>query len=415
MALLKAPARFLVWHTCLVVIGVLLCIGTVMVVDPYRLYGLVDLAGFNRIKPPPERYQEQIKMTGALAAKANVLIAGNSRAEIGFDPEYQGLNAAGISTYNIALASTATPTAQRELDYLRGHGMRPTRLILGVDFLDFLIDSTRTAPAARPGQVFPLSEGFKWKFDALFSMTSMADAVKTVSMQRSNDVETMTQQGFNPLLEYYKYVRNDGYYPIFQQRATEYAKTFVRKPHGLAEHATGSSQNFDSLRAILANSAREKTKLDVVIYPYHAQILAMFEQVGLAPVFARWKSLMAHDIESMRAAYPAAQITLWDFSGFSPFQCEVIPARGDKLTATQWYWEAGHFKPALGNLVLARILGDAEQSDNFGVPLTASNLAQNQHRFELERAACMQTYPALFSEAAALISVARTRKKALSD
>lgn len=410
MALSRASTRFLVWHTCLVVIGVLLCISTVVVVDPYRLYRLVDRAGFNRIKPLPERYQEQIKLSGALAAKADVLIAGNSRAEIGFDPEYRELSAAGMSTYNIALAGTAISTTKRQLDDLRGHGAQPARLILGVDFLDFLIDPTKTSAAVHRDQALPPSEEFKWKFDALFSMTSLADAVKTVGMQHLNDIETMTPRGFNPLLEYYKHVRNDGYYPIFQQRATEYAKTFVRKPHGLVEQATGSSQNFDSLRAILANAARGQTKLDVVIYPYHAQILAMFEQVGLQPVFVRWKSLLVRDVEAMRAAYPNAQVTLWDFSGFSPFQCEIIPRRGDKITATQWYWEAGHFKPALGNLVLARILGGAKQHDNFGVPLTSSNLAQNQQRFALERAACMQIYPALFSDADALVSAAQARK-----
>jgi hypothetical protein len=409
MALSRASARFLVWHTCVVAIGVLLCIGTVVVVDPYRLYGLIDREGFNRIKPLPERYQEQIKVTGALAAKVNVLIAGNSRAEIGFDPEYHGLSAAGMSTYNIALAGTAIPTAKRELDDLRGHGMRPARLILGVDFLDFLIDPAKISPAARLDQSLPASEGFKWKFDALFSMTSMADAVKTVAMQRSNDIETMTPRGFNPLLEYYKHVRNDGYYPLFQQRATEYAKTFVRKPHGLIEQATGSSPDLAALQAVLANAASEQTMLDVVIYPYHAQILAMFDQVGLDPVFARWKSLLTHDVESIRAAYPKAQVTLWDFSGFSPYQCELIPARGDKKTATQWYWEAGHFKPALGNIVLERILGGPERPGDFGVPLTSSTLTQNQQRYDLERAGCKQTYPALFSEADALVSAARAR------
>jgi hypothetical protein len=414
MALSKEAARFLLWHTSLVVIGVLLCVSTIVMIDPYRLYGLVELTGFNRIKPQPERYREQIKVTGAIAANANVIIAGNSRAEIGFDPEYQGLNAAGWSTYNLALAGTATPTAQRELNDLRSHGVRPARLIIGVDFLDFLLDPAKSAPGTGPNQSLPSSDEFKWKFDALFSMESMVDAVKTVHLQRASEAEIMTPRGFNPLLEYKKHARNDGYYPLFQQRATEYAKTFVLKPHGLVEQATGSSANFSALRDILASSAREDTKLDVVIYPYHAQMLAMFEQVGLDPVFARWKSMLAHDVEAILNTYPHAKITLWDFSGFSPLQCETIPARGDKTAVTQWYWEAGHFKPALGNQMLSRILNGPGRPDDFGVSLTTLNLTQNQRRFENERAACMKTYPKLFSEAQTLVETARAKKQTVT-
>lgn len=409
MALSKESARFLLWHTGIVAAGVLLCICTVVIVDPYRLYGLVDLAGFNRVKPQPERYQEQIKVKGALAARANVVIAGNSRAEIGFDPDFAGLSSGGISPYNIALAGTSNPTAQRELADLRSHGMRPQRLIIGVDFLDFLRDPAGSPGTAPSAEAHPPSESFKWQFDALFSMTSVSDAIKTVGMQRDTDAQTMTPRGFNPLLEYYKHARDDGYYPLFQQRAMEYAKTYVKKPHGLVQRATGSSDDLDALRAIMANAAREQTDLDLVIYPYHAQILALFEQVGLDPIFASWKTLLTHEVESIRTAYPKARITLWDFSGFGPFQCEVIPERGDKKTATQWYWEAGHFKPALGNLMLARILGGPAQAGSFGVSLTSSNLTQNQRRFELQRTNCMKAYPALFTDAGALVSAARAQ------
>jgi hypothetical protein len=409
MALSKSSARFIVWHTCIVTLGLLLCIGTVVVVDPYRLYGLVDVAGFNRIKPQPERYQEQIKVLGALNTKANVIIVGNSRAEIGLDPTFGGFAAPGISTYNMALAGSALSTSKRELDDLHRYGIRPARLIIGVDFLDFLIDPAMPRVASHADLGPPISDNFRWKFDALFSISSVADALTTIRMQHAIDAQTMTSRGFNPLLEYFRHARNEGYYPLFRQRATEYAKTFVKKPRGLIEQATGSSADLDTLHAILAHAASEKTQLDVVIYPYHGAMLAMFDQVGLDPVFARWKSLLTHNVESIRTAYPNAQVTLWDFSGFSPYQCEVIPARGDKKTATRWYWEAGHFKPALGNLVLERILGGPERPGDFGVPLTSSNLGQNQQRFELERVACKQSYPALFSEADALVTAARAR------
>lgn len=409
----KEFSRFIFLHGCIVAIGVLLCVTLVIAVDPYRLYGLIDLPGFNRIKPQPERFQEQIKLAGARAVKANVFIAGNSRAEIGFDPEYGELASGGASTYNIALAGTAIQVAEREINYLRSKGQRPLKMLIGVDFLDFLIDPSRK-PAERSSRSLYLNDELKWKFDALFSMTSVADALKTVEIQYLNDAQTITERGYNPLREYYKLARSQGYYPLFQQRATEYAKTFVSKPHGLLEQTTGSSADFDALRGILHAATLDQTEVHLIIYPYHAQILAMFEKVGLYPIFQQWKSLVAREVETFREANPNAKITLWDFSGFSSFQCEPIPAPGDSASITRWYWEAGHFKPALGNLILARIFGGATKPlapDGLGFPLTSRNLVQNQQRIEVERATCMQTNATLFRDASLLISAAEAGRR----
>lgn len=392
-------SRFVTCFGAVVGVGIVLAVALVVVVDPYRLYQLVDLPGFNQLKPSPERYQEQIKLTGARALRAKVLIAGNSRAEIGFDPEYRALAAGGASTYNIALAGTAISVSRRELDYLRGVALAPSKVVMGIDFLDFLLDPAHPPAVPKPG---PAQSAFHWQFDSLFSITSVLDAIKTIRMQHADDAESLTARGFNPLREYRKHVRDDGYYPLFQQRASEYAKTFVRKPHGLLIAATDSSRGLDEFRAILANAAHDRTELHVVIYPYHAQIMAMFEQVGLDTVFAQWKGLLVREVEAMRKSYPDANITLWDFSGYSHYQCEVIPAKGDKTGSTQWYWEAGHFKPALGNLVLARVLAGADApatADGLGVPLTSSTLAANEQRIAQERASCVATYPGLFRDA----------------
>lgn len=403
----KDFSRFLTCFGAVVGVGIVLAVALVVVVDPYRLYRLVDLPGFNRVKPSPERYQEQIKLTGARALKAKVLIAGNSRAEIGFDPEYRGLTADGFSTYNIALAGTAISVSRRELDYLRSVDLTPSKVVMGVDFLDFLLDPARPPSVPKP---VPPQDAFHWQFDSLFSITSVLDALKTIRMQHADEAESLTARGFNPLREYRKHVRDDGYYPLFQQRASEYARTFVRKPHGLLIGATDSSRGLDEFRAILANAAHDRTELHVVIYPYHAQIMAMFEEVGLDTVFAQWKRLLVRETEAMQKSYPDAKITLWDFSGFSRFQCEVIPAKGDKASSTQWYWEAGHFKPALGNLVLARVLAGPEKPaapDGLGVPLTASTLAANEQRIAQERAGCLAAYPGLFRDASAKIDLAK--------
>ena len=44
-------------------------------------------------------------------------------------------------------------------------------------------------------------------------------------------------------------------------------------------------------------------------------------------------------------------VELWDFTGFSPYTAEQVPRPGDTRTELQWYWEAGHFKKSLGDLL----------------------------------------------------------------
>lgn len=396
--------RFLTIGGIVVAAGVIASAALVALIDPYRLYGATEIPGINRVKPLPTRYQNQIKMHGALKHQADTFILGNSRAELGFNPQHAAL---GASAYNLALAGTSLGTGREQLEQLHEVGVKPKRLVVGVEFLDFLLDPSKPAPMREARPKSPLDE-LAWRADTLFSMDSLSDSLKTLRLQRVSDPQSITARGFNPLREYNKFARDDGYYAIFQQRAVENAKRFVRLPRGLVDHVSGSSPNIDSLRAILAHGVRDQTEMHLVIYPYHAQILAMLDEAGLASSFDKWKALLASEVERVRAANPNARVTLWDFSGYSAYQCEAIPAKGDKMAKTRWYWEAGHFKPALGDVVLSRILADGRSSPaTFGFVLDDASIAANKERIRSERAQCVLDQPELFERVRALIEAAR--------
>lgn len=393
--------RFLVWTGLVASGGALACMALVALVDPYRLHRLVEHPGINQVKIQPERYQKEIKLAGARAAHADLFILGNSRAEIGLDPDYPGLAATGMSPYNLALAGTRLQVAREQLEQLAAGGMHPRRLIVGVEFLDFPIDPD-SAQQSVPASVIatPLAS-LAWRFDALFSIDSVLDAVKTVRSQRNPDAASMSARGFNPLREYRQMARDEGYYALFRQRAQDYAARLKTLPRGLVRRATGSAREFEQVQAILALGIKDGATIDLVIYPYHAQIMALLDDTGMAPMFEQWKALLATQVAAVRAAHPKARVTLWDFSGYAPYQCEAVPAKGDREAQTRWYWEAGHFKTELGNLMLARML-DPQRASNFGFALTPEGIDANRSRVARERLACQVANPALFSEAAAL-------------
>ena len=373
------------------VVGIAL---VVLAVDPYGLYGLVEVSGFNRAKPPLTRHQNEIKLARALRQGAGVVIVGNSRVEAGLDPDGPALR--GLNAVNLGLAGTGTPRAVSQLRYLALHGAHPRRIIAGLDFVDALT----TQPVVHAGPPTPLRvalPGQAWRFDALLSAGSLKDALRTVALQHDSDAAIATVRGFNPLRQYDSTARVEGYAAIFRQRAQENARKLAARRNGGLDVPGVQAE----LRALLDAAASPGTQVDLLIYPYHAQLLATFEAATLWPRFEAWKDVLVAEVAAARARHPRATIRLMDFSGYGPWQCEAIPPKGS-MAVTRWYWEAGHFKAALGEKILARLL--APDVPSFGVALDASTRDANRRRIGAERAACMAGQGALFDDAARLVA-----------
>lgn len=377
----------------------------VVLIDPYRLYRLVEIEGINSVKPRPTRYQNEIKVSHASHLHPGALIAGNSRAEIGFDPLALAFAERGLSAYNLAIPGSGIAIARGQFDYLEQHGLRPKLIVLGVEFLDF-IDTRNQLPAkdtASPALATHPVEGYFWRFDSLLSLTSIGDALRTLPLQYASDPESIGTRGFNPLMEYRAIARHEGYERLFRQRAQENARVFLKKSQGAP-----SLDDYVHLEAVVESAARSDVELVLVIYPYHAQILALFEATGLWPNFEAWKQKILSVVETTQKRFPQSRIVLYDFSGYAEHQCEKIPAAGDLKSETRWYWEGGHFKKTLGDLVLDRVLSNpasmpANSQGVFGYRLSPDSVASNASRIAQERADCLRSSPELFANAVAIV------------
>lgn len=394
--------------------GIVGAIGFVMLVDPYDLYHLFKRPGFNTVKPDLSRHADEIKLTHAVKLNPNIIILGNSRAEIGFDPESPALTRRGYSAYNLAIRGTSIETARRQLDYLLYRGIKPKTIVLGVDFIDFMAaPGTLTKGASPPTASSPpfAADKWFWRFDSLFSMASLKDALLTLSIQSNEEAAMMTSRGFNPLREYRNMARNEGYFALFQQRAKENAKTYLKKATGVIDMA-----EFRHVQAIADFAATSGSEIILIIYPYHSQILALFEETGLWTAFEQWKELLAAEVSAARLSHGDLRISLIDYSGYSPTQCESIPAKGDLESSPRGYWEAGHFKKELGDTVLEQALSlsagtrpPADTEPGFGMRLDETSLALNRQRIAQERSACAGAYPQLFADVRTIVQLARSK------
>lgn len=333
--------------------------------DPLALYGAPRVAGVNAVKPYLDHHRQLARWHAARRACATVGFFGNSRAEIGFDPEAPVLKRQGLVAFNHAIPGSGLGLAARQLGWIEDAGCGPRVVVLGVDFFDFLGGpAPEGAASAAPPRV-----DARVVAETVFSVTAVRDAFTTLGLQHARYPATLTPLGFNPLLNYIPEVGKSGHYALFRQRAVENRKRWEKLPARLDPPGGGPSEEALALERFLAR-ARPAQAVHLVIYPYHAEIRLMLEAMGLTGLFEEWK---ARVLAQARAADPTGtRVRVWDFSGLSPETLEPIPAPHDRRTALQWYWEAGHFKKALGDRMLARML---DESDPFGVELRSETLA----------------------------------------
>ncbi len=377
---------FCLWLAATTVSGIFVVIFFSVVIDPYNLYNWFKYDGINTKKPDTTRYLEEIKLTEAIKLNPNLIILGNSRAEIGFNPESPYLVDHGYSAFNLAIRGTSIFTSTRQLNYLINKGIKPKKILIALDFVDFL-SMLQAVPNKNLNPLIsnkptPIEKWF-WRLDSLFSITTIKDSIITLLIQNNPEAPSLTERGFNPLKEYLSIARNEGYYVLFRQRAEETTKSYLKKSTRYLD-----KNDFLYFQEIIKSAISIDSQVIVIIYPYHAQILALLEYAGLLPLFSDWKSEIINELDLAKESTGYSKFDVIDFSGYGEYQCESIPSKGDLRDTTKWYWEAGHFKSELGNIVIEHALSSSTPPhSNFGIKLQKSNLAENQVRMFTEREA----------------------------
>jgi len=71
------------------------------------------------------------------------------------------------------------------------------------------------------------------------------------------------------------------------------------------------------------------------------------------------KRSRVESVEEEAKAAGSVPFALWDFSGFHVLAKETVPRLGDQSTLMRWYRDTSHYSPELGDLILARLLGES--------------------------------------------------------
>ena len=348
-----------------------------LAVDPYGIFRLVDKPGFNSIKPAAASHGAMSKAYQVLRVQPKTLILGNSRAEVGLDPNHPAWPQSARPVYNAALPGTGTATSLRYLQHVLASAAgvpakQPTLVLWGVDFMDFLTDPTKPTPertantdSAESMRLMTASATTRMRQQMLdyaestLTLGALVDSLTTLANQRNPYAVDLTSQGFNPMKDYLKIAADEGYWAVFRQKDLMYDKSFARFPKGIFDASGNTSKHWQDLRDIMRLCRQHGIELRLFTYPYHAHMLDTFVKTGQAPGFEMWKNSLTKALadEAIASAQPA--FALWDFSTLNSVTAEAVPPKGDRKSSMRWYWEAGHFKSELGVVMLAQILGQA--------------------------------------------------------
>jgi hypothetical protein len=350
-----------------------------VVVDPYRVFDLVDIRGFNAVKSRALQRGQMSKMRSIMSIHPQRIILGNSRAQVGLDPESAQWPDTR-KTYNAALPGTGLETT---LLFLRAAvaGGQLREAVIGLEFLDFLVDD-RGEPEPSSGTLLEDQakvdrEISKIDLKSLLSITlsldALLDSMYTLLAQHVAGSPDLTKSGFTPMRDYAAMAKRDGYASFFRQRDMENSAAYLRKPKALFYQKSRSSPGWRQLQDIRGICKQLARGCTFIVYPYHGHVLELFALTGLWPSFEEWKRQL---VRSLAAPAPGqddkGKLVLWDFSGYHRFACERVPAKDDRSTAMQWYWEAGHFKRELGDQIIARVGGGGDPE--FGIRLDQSTV-----------------------------------------
>ena len=343
------------------------------IVDPYGLYDEIVIEGFNAKKPRAYTHRRLVKQRRALRLAPTTVVFGNSRLDVGIDPDSPNWPEDLRPVFNLAIPGEGMGGIVKSYDLIVRRAV-PRTIVIGVDFMDFLsadapiADLTMPLPARlRAGHM-----AFQALVETHLSQTAVIDSLRTVFLQGDRYAEHMTKAGFNPMRQYLPIVRREGHYAIAHQKNRQYLKAFFGRPSSIFLEDGGDAAPMHELRVLLSDARRRGIEVHMFFYPYHADLLETIWVSGYWTMFEVWKRTVVRIVDEIFAT--SGRVALWDFAGYNSYSTEPIPARGDTKSDMRWYWEPGHFKSALGQLMIARLFGGGES--DFGFRLSAENIEQ---------------------------------------
>jgi hypothetical protein len=367
-------------------------------VDPYLLFNMPRVRGFNQAKPSVETHEREMKAYEVLRAAPKSLVLGTSRVAIGLDTAHAAWPADAQPVYNLGLAGADPYTSYRYLQHVLSQRDLAI-IILGLDFEYFLSGTKRaaTTPMAfesylsvsRDGRANP---GQRWQrlramTEGTLSLEALGDSIATVASTLRGESLDVSPSGNLSETGFRRETEEIGSAPLFARRNIYNIRTY--RGRTFSENSVARAPALTDLEAIVDLCRWRGIQLELFIQPMHADLLETLDLLGTWPAYESWKRAMV--AVSRRRSGEGPAVRLWDFSGYDQFSTENLPPRSDRRAHLRWFWEPTHYSKALGDIVLTRIFGGPDTG--YGVVLTADTIEGHLAHIRERRAWYRESQP----------------------
>lgn len=328
-------------------------------IDPYGLFGLAEVQGLNAKKAYAHNHTRLAKESRAERLQPRTVVIGNSRVDVGFDPLSAEWPADMRPVANLGIPGDGIDGGLASLRFVLRE-TQATTIVLGLDFTDFLWRSRMGASNSASESIWQSAP------QTLLSLKASADSVLTVLAQQDPLSTAMTGNGFNPMRDHTAIVAREGHFALAEQKNRRNLEGLLARPATVFYPDGRLGEPMRQLEQLLAEAAKRKVRVVAFVYPFHAEFLQLIDLTGRGAGYRHWKQAVAGIFNAHASAQAHLDWALWDFGVYAGPTMEPIPAKGDHRGRMHWWWEPGHYKAALGDLMLRRMFG---QGADFGIAL----------------------------------------------
>jgi len=369
------------------------------IVDPFWYFRVVEVPGFNEIKPAYHLYERQVK--SALVAKLHpdAIILGSSFSEIGLSPSNAAFADGGrLRGYNLAVPwSHGAELYCYALFSLEQPGLK--RLVLG-GFGTQAEPCTKYQYLGKPDYT-----------QLLLSKTAFSATLKTLHEQGGR--QQSTADGMWTYLRYLKGFRNDrDIMSVFAYTLPKCGS--LQKNRGvdirmINRSKPATDESTAGLRNIIRLAREKNVQLILIDYPKHVTYYEQMRACGRMEDY--WSELWRiASIVEQEAGADSHQVEFWTFYGYSEANGERVNA-GVPMAERLWQDEA-HFNPEVGHVAFDAIFGS---KPGFGHKVKTQDFDRMLADIENERRTFLHQNPWVLTELEELRQVAARQKSNPAD